>query len=332
MGFDNGFIYDRVSVVTPVYNGEKRLHRLLDSILAQSWDHIEMILVDDGSWDGTLRIAETYRKKFQDRGFSYHIVSAEHRSASAAINSGLLLVTGEFLVWPDSDDALDPDSIQKRVRFLRMNPQYQCVRSLGCYLNEQGEPAKAREKRGDLKNEQLFFPILEGETFVCCGCYMLRTEIFFSIYPQRRIPEYEVGQNFQMLLPFMYFHPCPTIEEELYTVYIHLESHSSRVLTQEQEEKKFGDYEDMIDKLAEICGISDKEERRRISLWKQKRRFWLYGKYGQKYKASLALCRIYCYGGITFKEFIRVLLKKLYGPKSVLFFQKLKRIVKRIIG
>ena len=48
------FIKNRVSVVTPVYNGEKHLYRLLESVLAQSWEDVEMILSDDGSRDGTL--------------------------------------------------------------------------------------------------------------------------------------------------------------------------------------------------------------------------------------------------------------------------------------
>jgi len=68
------FVKDRVSIVTPVYNGEQYLGRLLDSVLAQSWDQIEMIVADDGSEDGTLKIAESYREKFQERGFLYHIV------------------------------------------------------------------------------------------------------------------------------------------------------------------------------------------------------------------------------------------------------------------
>ena len=133
----------RVSVVTPVYNGERRLHRLLESVLAQSWDDVEMILADDGSQDGTLEAAESFRERFRARGFSFRVVSAEHRNASAAINRALPLVTGEFLIWPDSDDALHPDSIRRRADFLEANPQYQCVRSLPSYREEDGEIGRA---------------------------------------------------------------------------------------------------------------------------------------------------------------------------------------------
>ena len=138
-------VQGRVSVITPVYNGEKHLSRLLDSILAQSWDDIEMILSDDGSADRTLEIAESYREKFESRGFRYQIVAAGHRNASAAINGGLPLVTGEFLIWPDSDDYLEKDSVRKRAEFLQKNPQYVCVRSLSRYVDESGRAAGRTE-------------------------------------------------------------------------------------------------------------------------------------------------------------------------------------------
>lgn len=319
------FVKDRVSIVTPVYNGEQYLGRLLDSVLAQSWDQIEMIVADDGSEDGTLKIAESYREKFQERGFLYHIVSAAHRNASAAVNNGLSLVTGEYLIWPDSDDMLERDSVRKRVSFLQENRQYQCVRSLGRYLNEAGERVPAEEKTGDLQDRHLFFPILEFSTFVCCGCYMLRSAPFFAIYPQRKIPEYDVGQNFQMLLPFTYFYPCPTIPEELYTVYVRVESHSHRLLTQQQDEKKYFDYENLLDEIKDVCNITDEKKLRRISLWKQRRRYELYSRYNRKRQAAGALFSVYRGGGIRFRELLRKLAGVFCGVRIRSCCRKLRR-------
>ena len=88
---ENKFSTGKVSVVTPVYNGESHLAGMLDSVLAQTYPDIEMILVDDGSSDGTLQVAEGYREKFTARGYAYRIVAAEHRNASAAVNAGLPL-------------------------------------------------------------------------------------------------------------------------------------------------------------------------------------------------------------------------------------------------
>ena len=77
-----------VSAVTPVYNGEAHLHTLLDSLLAQTYPHMEIVLVDDGSVDGTVREAERYRDQFAARGYSFRVVCGEHKNASAAINRG----------------------------------------------------------------------------------------------------------------------------------------------------------------------------------------------------------------------------------------------------
>lgn len=274
------FIKDKVSVIIPVFNGERHLGRMLDSVLSQTYFWVEVILVDDGSTDHTLRVAEGYREKFEKKGYDYRIVRSKHRNASAAINCGLPYVTGEFLIWPDSDDRLEKESVKKRVKFLKENPRYQCVRSLAYYFEEGSQRrVPADEKTGDVSKEDIFWDILESRTYVCCGCYMLRAEKFFEIYPERRIPEYDVGQNFQMLLPFMYHYLCPTMTEKLYGVCVRKGSHSRRALTEEEEKKKYQDYEKLIDEIALICHIGDERSGDRIAYWKIKRRYMIAVKY-----------------------------------------------------
>ena len=312
---DKSYHTGKVSVVTPVYNGEFHLAKLLDSVLKQTYPDMEMILVDDGSSDKTIAVAEKYREKFAARGYGYRIVEAEHKNASAAINKGLPYVTGEYLIWPDSDDVLEPESVEKRVDFLRKHPEYRCVRSLSYYFNaETGELSdKADEQKGDLDKKDLFWDILESRTFVCCGCYMLSTRDFFEIYPKRHIPEYDVGQNFQMLLPFMFHHKCPTLQEELYGVCIREGSHSRTKLTQAQEEKKYSDYEHLIDDIAAICHITDKPSQDRINCWKVRRRYNISMKYGRKRRALAAMYRLRRQEGWKlpgiFKEAVRICLK-----------------------
>lgn len=283
----------RVSAVTPVWNGEKHLSALLDSVLAQTYPDIEMILVDDGSTDGTVPAAEEYGEKFAVKGYGYKIVRAAHKNASAAINKGLPYVTGEYLIWPDSDDVLKPRSVEKRVRFLQSRPQYQCVRSLAYYFDGRtGGRLQADEKNGDLSKEELFWDVLDGRTFVCCGCYMLRTAPFFEIYPTRHIPEYDVGQNFQMLLPFLFRYKCPTVREQLYGVRVRPDSHSRRALTKEEEQKKYRDFEELVDEITDICRIGDEDALNAVSYWKAKRRLGLAVKYGDRRQTILALCQM----------------------------------------
>lgn len=302
-----------VSVVTPVYNGADCLPEMLDSVLVQSWRQIEMILVDDGSSDNTLQVAESYREKFAARGYGFRIVEGEHENAAAAISRGLPFVAGEYLIWPDSDDVLAPASVEKRVRFLEENPGYQCVRSLPYYFGwETGEPRPPDEPQGELSREYLFWDILETRTFVCCGCYMLRSEPFFAIYPERRIPAYGVGQNFQMLLPFLYRHKCPTIREPLYGVAVRPGSHSRMPLNQAQEEKKYKDYESLINEIAALCGIDSPAEQNRIRCWKANRRYRISLKYRRWREAFRALGQMRQYGEVQTGNAVKELLWALF--------------------
>lgn len=304
---DSEFIKNRVSIVTTVLNGEGYLSRMLDSVLEQSYKDLEMILVDGGSTDKTVKLAEDYREKFRKEGIEYHVVRG-HGNNSAGLNQGFPFVRGEFLVWPDGDDVLEKESIEKRVEFLQTHSQYQCVRSLGYYVREGTEErARPDEAIGDLENESLFFPILYGETYVCCGCYMFRSERFFDIYPERKIPESGVGQNLQMLLPFTYRYPCPTIKEELYRVYVRpgSMSHTLPFLSNEQKEKRQNDLEALVDILADLCQITDQEEIRQIQVWKARHRYHLNQAIGNRRKAMEALLQWYQYGGLSFWKFVK---------------------------
>lgn len=285
-----------VSCVTPVLNEERFLDRMISSVLNQSYPQIEFILVDDGSTDRTAEIAESYRGRFAQRGYEYHIVHTKHKSASAAINCGLPLVKGEYLIWPDGDDVLEPDSVKKRVDFLESHPEYSCVRSLMYYFDGDGNSISPYENMGDPEKEDLFFDILEGKTFVCCGCYMLRSEELFSIYPQRHIPEYSVGQNFQMLLPFMYRHLCPTLSEKLYGVCRHQGNHSGQILTDAEERQKYRDFELLIDEISSICKINNFLEKRKLLCWKLERRKELAKRQGRGLDEKIASAELFLLG------------------------------------
>lgn len=95
-----------------------------------------------------------------------------------------------------------------------------------------------------------------------------------------------------MLLPFTYKYKCPTIQEYLYGVCVREGSHSRRELTQEEEEKKFKGYEELIDEIADICHIKDKASRKRISAWKARRARWLAVKYGNKKSCACTVSAI----------------------------------------
>ena len=120
-----------VSILTPMYNTAKYVHRLLDSVLSQDYPAIEMIVVDDGSTDGSADVVNSYAERFAAKGYTLRCVRQENSGQSVAVKNGLPLVTGEYLTWPDSDDFYStPDAISKMVSVLEASAEeFQMVRT-----------------------------------------------------------------------------------------------------------------------------------------------------------------------------------------------------------
>jgi glycosyltransferase involved in cell wall biosynthesis len=98
-----------VSVIVPCYNGELYLRQAIDSALAQTYPRVEVVVVDDGSADGSADIAESY-------GDRILLVRQENAGLSAARNAAIEASSGEFVCLLDADDVLLPDCISSRLR------------------------------------------------------------------------------------------------------------------------------------------------------------------------------------------------------------------------
>lgn len=95
----------KISIIIPVYNVEPYLRRCLNSIIGQTYKNLEIILVDDGSTDGSGVICDEYRKK--DPRFI--VIHQENGGVSSARNAGLNAATGEWIGFVDGDDWVEPD-------------------------------------------------------------------------------------------------------------------------------------------------------------------------------------------------------------------------------
>jgi glycosyltransferase involved in cell wall biosynthesis len=98
-----------LSIVIPVYNVEKYLPKCLDSLLIETSVPYEIILVNDGSTDGSLSVAEGYRARYPER---ISVITTENMGQGSARNVGLVRARGEFLYFIDSDDYLAPGGME----------------------------------------------------------------------------------------------------------------------------------------------------------------------------------------------------------------------------
>ena len=101
-----------VSILVPAYNVQDWISDTLRSALAQTWEHKEIIVVDDGSTDQTLEVARQFESE------SVRVVSQSNQGAAAARNTALSHSKGDYIQWLDADDLLAPDKISRQMEAL----------------------------------------------------------------------------------------------------------------------------------------------------------------------------------------------------------------------
>ena len=110
----------KVSVIIPTYNFEKLIGETVSSVLAQNYDNIEVIVIDDGSTDHTKEVLNRF-------GDQIKYIYQNNQGESTARNCGIRQAQGQYLIFLDADDLLAPQTIQKSVDALTANPGYKVV-------------------------------------------------------------------------------------------------------------------------------------------------------------------------------------------------------------
>jgi glycosyltransferase involved in cell wall biosynthesis len=111
-----------VSILIPCFNAEHLVAQAIESALAQTWPHKEVIVIDDGSTDGSLDVI----RRFDGR---IRFETGPNRGGNAARNRLLELSKGEWLQYLDADDYLRPGKIEKQIEFLRKHPDFDVIYS-----------------------------------------------------------------------------------------------------------------------------------------------------------------------------------------------------------
>lgn len=216
----------KVSLISPCYNGENYLTRFLDSLLVQTYTNVEFIFVDDGSTDKTSDIFESYRKQLEDKGWSVIYIWQENQGAAGALNTGLKKFTGDYLIWPDSDDILYPDHIRCKVDFMECNKNIGIGYCSFDYVYEDDIDNIFYTKK-PLENVNMFNELIDCNPRVVWTLgTIIRTTAFLAVNPQRDIPVCRGGQNCQIQLPVVYQYPYGVIHKSLAKYVVRSNSHS----------------------------------------------------------------------------------------------------------
>lgn len=207
-----------VSLIVPCYGVANWIGRMLESVCSQTYRPIELIVVDDGSRDGLAEVVKSWEGRLRESGIQYQFLHQPNGGVSAAINTGLKKCHGEFLSFPDPDDALTPDSVEKRVAFLRDNPRFASVTSDAYIVPENdltrpvGKVSGNNPRRFD---ERQFELLLHEQSIFCPLCHLIRAEVFWETHPSGQIYPSRYGQNWQILLPIYYHYSRGFLDEPL---------------------------------------------------------------------------------------------------------------------
>lgn len=131
-----------VSIIVPVYNVEKYLLRCIDSILAQTFENIEILLVDDGSTDSSGAMCDEYAQKDS----RIRVIHKKNGGLSDARNAGIDSAAGDYLCFIDSDDFVAPNMIQVLYDLIKKNDADVSVCGI-CDCYETGEFAQSSDSR-----------------------------------------------------------------------------------------------------------------------------------------------------------------------------------------
>lgn len=146
-----------VSVVMPVFNGEAYLRPAVASVLQQSLRDLELIVVDDGSSDGTLEIL----REMAGTDSRMRIISRPNTGIVGALNDGLAVARGMYVGRLDSDDIALPGRLEKQVLFLEQNPDVAIVGSMWLEISADGG---LRSLRGEeYTHEEIEGALLRGK-------------------------------------------------------------------------------------------------------------------------------------------------------------------------
>lgn len=218
-----------VSIITPVYNTASYLLRCIDSVLAQTYKNIEVILIDDGSTDGSGRICDDYARKYQN----VIVCHIPNGGASLARRKGLELCRGEYVVFVDSDDVVEPDYIEQLWKAMQKHNTQ--IAACSMIKHKEGEAVVIDKQRDSslLGYTELHERFFHYEFWGSGGKIYLKS-LFDDVY----FPEATVNEDYAVMAQL--FHKCKRmafVDIPLYHYLMHEGSLSNQTLSQRMMEE-----------------------------------------------------------------------------------------------
>src|SRR6266851_125371 len=205
-----------VSIIVPVFNGERYLRESLESILAQSYPRMEIFVMDDASTDGTAGVVATFGERVE-----YHRQET-NRGIYGNANDGIAMARGEYIAIYHADDIYDTRMIEREVDFLQRYPEAGAVFCQSIFIdpvgNERGRLEIPQQVRGGcpLPYATVFNALLKYKnTFLTCPSSMVRASAYRDVGVYRDA-EFRNTSDMEMWLRIARKYPIGVLEEYLF--------------------------------------------------------------------------------------------------------------------
>lgn len=197
-----------VSVIIPAYNAARYLPACLDSVLAQTFSHVEILLVDDGSQDDTVAVLAPYRQRIRYFGQA-------NRGVYAARNRGIREARGQYIAFLDADDLWCPGKTQAQVDVLEQFPEYGAIHSDTSLIDSSGRILKiATHPNRQSINGRVFEEFFASNmAVILLSSVMIRKSCFekTGLFDER----YPVVQDYAFFLRLAWHYPIYFIRQPL---------------------------------------------------------------------------------------------------------------------
>lgn len=186
-----------VSVVIPAYNSAMYIRQTLESVLNQTYPHIEIIVVDDGSTDNTMQILHEYGDKVKP-------ISQNNQGSAVARNAGVQAAKGEWIAFIDSDDTWKPEKVEVQ---LNLAGKYQWSHTDYVFFGE-GQSGQLKSTDTSPKYGDEVFTQLVVENFIGTSTVMIRRQVFLDSHgfdpAQKAIQDWELWLQLAAKYPLGY--------------------------------------------------------------------------------------------------------------------------------
>lgn len=293
-----------VSIISPCFNGERFLTPFLNSVIAQTYRPIELVFIDDGSTDRTKDQFDSFSDRFCNALIDAKYYRQKHAGAAAAINVGLRHVSGEFIMWVDSDDILTEGNVEEKVRFLETHSECGFVLAEGVLVNypDLDTPSGTLKREKPTGKDDFFSDLIYERNIVFGpGLILARAEALRNALPKEGIYESRQGQNWQLMLPLAYTSRCGYLERTLLKCVSHTDSHSRTQRTYrqliERQEEFFDLLSATIDRIVQMPQSEKRLWRRRVHIKVDTSILQLASDHNDPLRYFIAMLRIKARGG-----------------------------------